>query len=1595
MNKYVGIKYVNGGRTEDGLDCYGLVRLFLQENFAIELQNLDRYPESIQDLISIQKQDVMWTEIDIKDIKIGDVLVLRQLRVAAHIGVVDSETSFIHCDEVNGVVREKLTDSKWKRRIVSAHRHRDIDTIKVAVIPSPVRSDRFFTHATAGTKLIDIVNDNVDKELHDYLTIHVMGNKIPREVWETSTIKAGAILTLEVIPKGGNKKVLGAVLGIMATVWSGGAGGTFFAHLLGGKAITGVTLAIGRAVATAVGMLAVNALVPPPSEPFQDKTDESYAYAITGANNRQLQYGAVPSVIGTHRIYPPFASKSYTETDGNDQYLNCIFAASIGDVALSDFRLGDDPITNFSDYELKWGIVSQGLFAETVSETALALRLTPDRDSSQSTLGINDWWTDSSGNPVPAGDWSQRTTSTGVDEFNIDVLFPGGLYFRWDSGHLAPSEAHIEIEAKSSTVGWHSPIQALVELNLVAGGTCTCPDGVYSAVISGGNPQEVGLGYLYAYGGTIISAYMKLKVGYTPSTYGNGYTSAPTITPPASMGSTGANIQPVMQDGWRISERDSSAIRKSMRVSLASSDQWDVRVRQLYPPLAIQGNGFTMDEVSWTAFRDISTSDSPIQVPYTLTRVELRIKATDQLNGDINTFNCIAASGHENPADAYRYLLQGEFNASPVPDSKIDLVKLASWHTFCGNSGFEFNAVLDSFDILSRRMQAITTSGRATYAIPDGLHSVVIDEPQAGEWQFFASENVRSFQGEVYFVEHPHALKCNFFDRGDNWQQRERIVYADGYDKNGFGGNTAASIFEKMQFFGVTDRDHVWKLGRYYLAAGEYQVESWKFLADIEYIACTRGDRIVIQHDTANLGLASSRVKSFGVDWIQLYEEVELESGTDYILTHRSEQGVVVDVDVVPGQVGLTSTFNVSSMPADINKDDLCAVFEESLGHIDAIVTKIHPMAGKEAEITCIPYSSLIYQADQGTIPPYVPPGETTQSINPPRNLTAGEYLYKDDSGTLKLGLSLAWMYPIDTVPDSFTVQMLRPDSSVWEFVANTSRTVFNIENTPAGMYSFRVRTMVGAFVSEWATLVNEELSFTESPPADVTNLQSSYKNGKVVLTWSPVTDTRGVEYEIRKTAWEGGSIISIQTGYEYFPAQDGTFLVKARTIIGGAESINAASVAVDGINSIINIVHEVTEDGTGQYAGSCYHNLDILARNWFGDTEQLPEAGTWELSGTHSLDTDKIKIPVTPAEGFDAKVGYNFNDEDGDYLVMSGKFNMDVYSGATTTNKMSMKGYGKYPGLHLMDVDINSRNSNYEIVFKLSTGDLSVDIANTGDVEIMWILKIETGESELYVDGVLKGTGTAYTSTSGSDQMLHLSCDPQQSNAYIHNMQIGRGAGVDSTYIAKVWSGISDPEDTYPSGMLTGTYTTHPSNILDLGHDDWVIGTVTDLEFFGSDGLTNLLLEDDLLLMDDLFSGATAKVRVQPQIRTKADGASAWGSWQNLINASYHGRYFEVRLQMDCNEGITGYIATFVWSLDMEDRVASANTVSISSSGTAIVFDTAFQESQSPQVTQVNALSGDTVVVSSSSETGFTVQILDSTGTGKSGVISWLVKGY
>ena len=454
-----------------------------------------------------------------------------------------------------------------------------------------------------------------------------------------------------------------------------------------------------------------------------------------------------------------------------------------------------------------------------------------------------------------------------------------------------------------------------------------------------------------------------------------GSWSYPTFTQTTAgvIGSTGNGVQ--------VSRKFNRPFKAGLRWDAGTRGIYEVRITRT--DAYSSGDGVTFADTVWSALRSIK-DDDPIDFDYPVAKTAIRVKATGQLNGAIDDLNAVVTSYAEsyaggswaeaktsNPADLYRHVLQGNANARPVADARIDLTALESWWSECDTNGWEFNQIRDFRSSVWDTLADVASVGRASPAQPDGKWSVVVDKAQSTPVQHFTPRNSYNFKAEKSYPGDVHALRVRFVNRDKDWQRDERIVYADGYD------SSSATKFESIDAPGITDPDHIWKFGRFHLAQAWARPEVWIFGVDFENLVCQRGDLVVITHDLINAGLASGRVKSLTDNGVNITgfesdEVLTMESGKSYGVSFRtaSNKAVVKAVDLSVGD-NTSLTFTTPFPIGDISEGDLFGFGESGSETLEGLVLSVMPSGDMSAEVRVTPYDSSIYTADTGTIPDF------------------------------------------------------------------------------------------------------------------------------------------------------------------------------------------------------------------------------------------------------------------------------------------------------------------------------------------------------------------------------------------------------------------------------------------------------------------------------------------------------------------------------------------------------------------------------------------------------------------------------------------------
>lgn len=601
-----------------------------------------------------------------------------------------------------------------------------------------------------------------------------------------------------------------------------------------------------------------------------------------------------------------------------------------------------------------------------------------------------------------------------------------------------------------------------------------------------------------------------------------------------------------------ITDNRTSQVRRGFRWTPPPTGQPERYEIRLTRTNADTADVLIHDQALWSSLRTIRWAP-PITMPG-LCQVALRIKATDQLNGVVDQFNCIAEAilpdwdgptqtwiprATRNPAAAYREVLQGPGNARPIADSRIDLVNLAAWAEEAALQGYFYDQVIDFRTTVFEQLRIISSAGRAGFTLIDGKHGVVQDLPQTVPVQHFSPRNSWGFKSTKSLPDPVHAWKVHFINPDADWQQDELLVYADGFDA------ANATKFEVFELAGVTDRVQAHRLGRYHHAALKLRPEVYELNVDVENLICTRGDLVRVTHDVPRWGYGAARVTAVTIDagsatGISLDDVFAMAAGRSYVVRIRLADGtsVIQPVETIDGSTKAV-TF-LTPMPAPLPEvGDLVLFGELGQESVEAIVRQIEHDHDFVAKVTLLDAAPAIHGATTGPIPDFdthmtrPPDLQQTPPVPVIDDVRSDEtVLARSPDGTLdpRIVLSMRYVANSGLRADWIEVQYRRVDS-VSPYIGlphvppNTPViSVFPVEERVT--YDMRLKTVSAGFnvASAWITARHTVVGKTSSPP-DVTGLALE----GTLLTWIyPTRPADFAGFEVRQIAgsvanWEQG----------------------------------------------------------------------------------------------------------------------------------------------------------------------------------------------------------------------------------------------------------------------------------------------------------------------------------------------------------------------------------------------------------------------------------------------------------------------------------------
>lgn len=916
-----------------------------------------------------------------------------------------------------------------------------------------------------------------DPLVHTHGVVHIGDSIVPREMWRFVRPKPGCIVSVSVAPRGG-----GGFLRVLAQV----AIAALAISVIMAFPVAGPFIAIGITIG---GGLLVNMLLPPP----MPKLSKSYGndpqtYAITNQRNQARPWSKVPFVCGSFKVTPAYGAMPYREVSGGDIFWRALFAIGHGPLQFSAFSIGQTAVENFTGVEIEyrrgyWSMPNQGGWNAASGSFP------------SNAPAFGDTWTCTTSGTVggrfyPAG---QTITYNGDEASSIHA---------WDMDQdkpfsLFPSDVHED--SLAAKVPYGQPQTRTTQIGA----------------------DEVGIELIFERGlvhiqnsppGKRSDATMVVQIQQSPTGADNWATVMQTTI-------TGRQTSPLYW-GWRWKTTDFGA--------QDPDKQYDIRVHNMSGDRDEDRN---FGNFTWYAIRTF-TMENPVPVSG-IALVAMRVKASGQLSGTLDEFNCIAHSMCQDwdafsatwrwritssPAALFRHILQHPKRQRPIPDEQIDLSRLAYWDGVTRPANRNFNGVFDAKGSLYDALTEVCRIGRAVPSLRSLRYSVIIDEPKTAPVRMFTPANSWDYQGEMSYAAVPNAYRVGYVDKSRDYDVQEVMVYDDGY--------TAANAIttELVQWIGVDNKDQAWKEGRFHLAQQRLRREIHKITTDFEHLCCERGDLVALQYDTIAVGLGATRVVSVTeqgatVTKITLAAPVTMIFGKSYGIRARRvvNDQQRTDVYLVYTEEGDQTELAFQSPPSIIDAPkagDLVAFGEANRESLRAIIRDIEPKNDLSAILTLISEAPGVHVAEFGTIPPLDPLVTLPQRLPAPLVLSVAS-----EARVMLVTASRALIdrvvfglqpISIDGAYARITYRLLGTSGS-WQTATVQEETVSSIAimGVEAGeSYDFRIQYLHANFLGSPITAINSYYVVGRTaPPEDLQNLSISVVSGQALLRWDLPAD--------------------------------------------------------------------------------------------------------------------------------------------------------------------------------------------------------------------------------------------------------------------------------------------------------------------------------------------------------------------------------------------------------------------------------------------------------------------------------------------------------
>jgi len=902
-----------------------------------------------------------------------------------------------------------------------------------------------------------------DESIEDYLLrvgiefntpviLQLNDRRIDVEQWSSVVPKSGDLITIRALVQGGGEggsdplRII-LTIGVLALSQGTLAGWVGF--------MTGTSAAVGTAVVAIGGLLLVNALVPIPEPPdFGDNT--SPTYSITNGANRARLFQPLSLVMGTHKVVADLGVKPYTEIRGEDQYLFQVFHFGLSDLILSNYQIGDTPITSFEDVVIEESLEAQGgklnLFPANVDTVP------------GGTLELDNTWV-------------QRTTSINTTSIGIDI---NGLIFY--TGKKGFQALRVTLLFEYRLVG--SSTWLNLTTWIIANDTRT--------------PYRIGLKF------DVPEGQYEVRGQYVDATLPG------------------------------------------------TSCEYDVDQERIcttvYNPVDPDTNTNASAVITWSGLRSYQPDTATYRDQK---RVAVSIKASGQLQGQIEQFNAIASAQcpvwngsawvtqeTSNPAWWFLWFARGKFRngvrlfGAGLPDSRIDIAAIQAWAVWCDAKGLTFNAVIDRTMNCQQVLQLIARAGRAAPTWATGTLGAVWDAENQGPITMFGMGNIvrSSFQVSYLTGRVADEVVVNFINPNNAWQP-DTV-------RSPVPGVTNPQNPVTIDLFGCTSEVMAGREANLIAAEQAYRRRLITFETDLQSMVVQRGDVVTLSHDLTQWG-ASGRLLAGTTTVLQLSRPITMTIAiTNYIgVRYPNGDYDIYDLVYAAGEVSsVTLATPLPSAPDDDashRPEDYLFVFEPQATPGKLVkITDIRPLSANKMKISVTDEDPNYYLAEFNAYT-YVPPATFGANLPTISNVEVGDTLIRAGSG---FGVRVGVVWDVTGEYGGATIRVANYQQPLREMGKTLGRR-FEFDWNAEGNIDIEITlaNLKGQFGTNSRFTKQYIIQGKTALPDDVAIFNASLQDFSIKLDWEPVADVDVNEYEIRSGAdWANSTLLVNVNSTEY-----------------------------------------------------------------------------------------------------------------------------------------------------------------------------------------------------------------------------------------------------------------------------------------------------------------------------------------------------------------------------------------------------------------------------------------------------------------------------